>query len=295
MKCYSVPNAAGVGLRFPHYAHFLKERPPIPWIEVSPENHRIGVRQQLLEDLRADYPLSAHGVGLSLGSHEPLSKEHLQFLKDFCVRFEPSLVSEHIAWSSYGGAFLNDLLPLPYTEESLKLIVAHIQETQEFLGRKILVENPSSYLCFETSSMMESEFMVQVAKQSGCGILLDVNNVYVSAHNHGFDATSYIESIPSEMIGEIHLAGHQKVHAPNNQTLLIDHHGDAVADAVWDLFEMTLALKGAKPTLIEWDTDIPSIETLLHEASLAQRHIDKSSPLSPPGRQGDKEGGKGVR
>jgi uncharacterized protein (UPF0276 family) len=272
---HRIPNAAGVGLRFPHYAHFLEERPSISWIEVCPENHRTGVRQQLLEDLRADYPLSAHGIGLSLGSHGSLSKDHLQFLKDFCGRFEPSLVSEHIAWSSYGGAFLNDLLPVPYTEESLKLMVNHIQETQEFLGRKILVENPSSYLCFETSTMTEPEFMVRVAQHSGCGILLDVNNVYVSAHNHGFDAMAYIQSIPSALIEEIHLAGHQKVQAPNNQTLLIDHHGNAVSQAVWTLFERTLSLRGAKPTLIEWDTDIPPLETLLHEAHLAQQRIDR--------------------
>jgi uncharacterized protein (UPF0276 family) len=270
-----VPKAAGVGLRFPHYAHFLEERPSVPWIEVCPENHRTGVRQEVLEKLRTDYPLSAHGVGLSLGSHEPLSKEHLQFLKDFCIRFEPSLVSEHVAWSSYAGAFLNDLLPVPYTEESLQVIVNHIQETQEFLGRKILVENPSSYLCFETSTMTEAEFMVRVATHSGCGILLDVNNVYVSAHNHGFDADAYIQTIPSTLIEEIHLAGHQKVRAPNNQTLLIDHHGNAVQDAVWSLFEQTLQLKGVKPTLIEWDTDIPSVESLLHEATLAQQRIDK--------------------
>ena len=266
----NIPNAAGVGLRFPHFEHFLEHRPSIAWIEVCPENHRTGVRQKLLEDLRADYPLSAHGVGLSLGSDQPLLKDHLQFLKDFCLRFEPQLVSEHISWAGYGDAFLNDLLPLPYTEESLAVIVSHIQETQEFLNRKILVENPSTYLSFETSVMSEAEFMVEVAKRSGCGILLDVNNIYVNAHNHGLDAEAYIQSIPSTLIEEIHLAGHQKVQAPNHQTLLIDYHWAPVSDAVWALFEKTLMLKGAKPTLIEWDTNVPPVETLLHEASLAQ-------------------------
>lgn len=270
-----IPNKAGVGLRFPHYKRLLKERPKIPWLEVSPENHRTGVRQKLLEDLRQDYPLSAHGVGLSLGSDEPLSKDHLQFLKDFCDRFEPCLVSEHISWASYEGAYLNDLLPLPYTEESLQVTVNHIQETQDFLGREVLVENPSSYLFFETSTLEEPHFMVEVAKRSGCKILLDVNNVYVSAKNHHFDAEAYIKAIPSDLIGEIHLAGHQEVQAPNNQTLLIDHHGDHVCDEVWTLFQKTLEIKGAKPTLIEWDNNIPSLETLLGEAHRAQGLIDQ--------------------
>ncbi len=271
----SIPHTAGIGLRVPHYSHFLKERPSVTWIEVCPENHRIGVRQKLLDDLRSDYPLSAHGVGLSLGGADPLSQEHLQFLKDFCLRFEPDLVSEHVAWARHGGAFLNDLLPLPYTEETLVIIVNHIHQTQEFLGRRIVVENPSSYLCFETSTMTEADFMVAVANKSGCGILLDVNNVYVTAHNHGIDADTYIQTIPSHLIEEIHLAGHQRVNAPNNQTLLIDHHGAPVCEAVWKLFERTISLKGPKPTLIEWDTDVPSIDVLLNEAHLAQRILEK--------------------
>ena len=270
----AMPKRAGVGLRFRHYEHFLKERPSVPWIEVHPENHRTGVRQKLLEDIRQDYPISAHGIGLSLGSDEPLSKDHLQFLKDFCDRFEPRLFSEHVSWASHGGTFLNDLLPLPYTEESLKVVVDNIQKTQDFLGRQILVENPSSYLCFETSTMSEETFIVEAAKRSGCGILLDVNNVYVSAENHQLDAEAYIESIPSALIGEIHLAGHQVVQAPNNQTLLIDNHGDHVCEAVWDLFKKTVEMKGPKPTLIEWDTEVPSIETLLDEAHLAQDIMD---------------------
>ena len=271
---FMIPSQAGVGLRYPHYEYFLENKPPVPWIEVSPENHRIGVRHKILEKVRQDYPLSVHGVGLSLGSDEPLSMEHLKFLKSFCETFEPGLVSEHIAWARYDQVFMNDLLPLPYTQETLEILVDHIQETQEFLGRPILVENPSSYLQFDHSSMTEEVFMVEVAKKSGCGILLDVNNIYVSSKNHGFDPKAYIQAIPGDLIGEIHLAGHQVVKGPHDKTLLIDHHGDHVAQDVWDLYGATIAEKGRKPTLIEWDNNIPEVAVLLEEAEHAEAVMD---------------------
>lgn len=270
-----IPAAAGVGLRTDHYSYFLDNRPSIPWVEVCPENFRSGMRQKVLDALRQDYPISSHSVGLSLGSDEPLSQEHLGFLKSFCDRYEPTLVSEHISWASYDRVFLNDLLPVPYTEESLQVTVDHILETQDFLKRQILVENPSSYLQFTHSTMSEPQFMKEVIKRAGCKILLDVNNIYVSAQNHGFDPYAYLEEIPADMIGEIHLAGHQRVPAPNNKTFLIDHHGDFVCDAVWDLYKKTIQSKGQIPTLIEWDNNIPEPEVLLEEAQKAQRILDQ--------------------
>jgi uncharacterized protein (UPF0276 family) len=265
-----VPTSAGIGLRPPHFEAFLEKKPVISWIEVIPENHRSGVRRRLLEQLRSLYPLSVHSIGLSLGGAGPLSKDHLRFLKEFCDQFDPGLVSDHVAWTGEGGVFLNDLLPLPYTEESLKTIVSHIQETQDFLGRQILVENPSTYLSFNTSSMDEAEFMVEMADRSGCLILLDVNNIHVSSHNNGWDALSYIQKIPKKLVGEIHLAGHQVVQAPYGKTLLIDHHGDFISKNVWALYEKALEALGPKPTLIEWDANIPPLEVIIKEAKKAE-------------------------
>lgn len=269
----TVPTRAGIGLRPAHYETFLHDLPPVPWIEVIPENHRSGVRRQLLHTLLKTYPLSIHSIGLSLGGVDPLSKEHLHFLREFCNEFQPAMVSDHVAWTGHGDVFLNDLLPLPYTEKSLTLIVEHIQETQEFLKRQILVENPSTYLTFETSTMEEADFMVEMAKRSGCLILLDVNNIYVSSHNHGWTALDYIRKMPQGFVGEIHLAGHQKVQAPNNKTLLIDHHGDFIADAVWELYSKTVETLGPKPTLIEWDTNMPTLEVLQKEAAKADSYL----------------------
>ena len=280
MRCRFVgPINAGIGLRPHHLEEFIKTSPSISWIEVIPENHRSGVRRQALEHLRLTYPLSVHSIGLSLGKAGALSKDHLRFLKEFCDIFQPFLVSDHVAWTGTDDVFLNDLLPLPYTDESLKITVDHIQETQDFLGRQILVENPSSYLTFKTSTLEEADFMVEVAQQSGCLILLDVNNVYVSSYNHGWDALAYIKKIPPPLVGEIHLAGHQKVHVPNHQTMLIDHHGDYVAKNVWDIYEKTLGLLGPKPTLIEWDTNIPPLNTLLEEAAKAQAYLEIRQPV----------------
>ena len=215
--------------------------------------------------IRADYPISLHGVGLSLGSTDPLDMEHLAKLKALMARCQPGLVSEHLSWSSVAGRYMNDLLPLPYTEEALSHIALRITQTQDYLGHQILIENLSSYLRYSHSTIPEWEFLVSVAEKTDCGILLDVNNIHVSAVNHDFDPYHYIQSIPSTAIHELHLAGFQDA-----GDCLIDTHGTPVSDAVWQLYRYTLRCHGVKPTLIEWDSDIPELPVLLNEAAKAQ-------------------------
>lgn len=241
------------------------------WFEVHSENFFCAGGEMLtvLEAVRRDYPLSLHGVGLSLGSSDRLHREHLVKLKALAARVEPALVSEHLCWGAIGPRHLNDLLPLPYTEEALDLMVAHVQAAQEFLGRRILIENVSTYLSFRHSCIPESEFVATLAARSGCGILLDVNNVYVNSVNHGFDAHAYIDAIPAEAVKEIHLAGFtpkEGLDAP----LLIDSHSRPVSDAVWALYREALEHVGPIPTLIEWDQDIPELDVLLAEAAKAE-------------------------
>lgn len=263
-----IPDRAGIGLRAAHYREVLASRPAVGWFEVHSENYFGDGGQPLhyLERIRADYPISLHGVGLSLGSVGALDQDHLCRLKALAQRIEPGLVSEHLCWSAYAGRHLNDLLPLPYTEEALDVVCSKVQAAQDFLGRQILVENVSSYLRFSHSSMDEWDFLAQVAVRSGCGILLDVNNIYVSACNHGFDARRYLRAIPAAAVREIHLAGFDRVDG-----LLIDTHGTRVCDAVWTLYRETRSLVGPVPTLIEWDTDIPDLAVLLEEAATAHR------------------------
>ncbi|MGZ5034084.1 MAG: MNIO family bufferin maturase [Usitatibacter sp.] len=259
--------SVGIGLRAPHYAQILGRRPALAFLEVHSENFFAAGGQPLawLERFRGEYALSLHGVGLSLGSADPLDERHLAKLESLVARFEPMLVSEHLCWSSFGGRHANDLLPLPYTEESLAHVVARIDAVQERLGRALLVENVSSYLQFPASTIPEWEFVAEVARRSGCGVLLDVNNIWVSAVNHGFDARRYLEAIEPATVGEVHLAGHERSGA-----LLIDTHGERVCDDVWDLFDASLARFGSRPTLIEWDTDIPALDVLLEEADKAR-------------------------
>lgn len=261
-----IPARAGIGLRAPHYRELMDTLPAVGWLEVHSENYfgEGGQPLHYLEQARSHYPLSLHGVGLSLGSADPLNRAHLGKLKRLAERFEPALVSEHLCWCSAGGRYLNDLLPLPYTEEALALVSRHIDEAQTFLGRRILVENVSSYLQFAHSTLPEWAFLAETAARSGCGILLDVNNIYVSAVNHGFDADRYLEAIPVEAVGEIHLAGFD-----SNGDCLIDTHGKPVADEVWALYRRAVRRFGRVPTLIEWDTDIPPLAVLLDEASKA--------------------------
>lgn len=262
----------GIGLRHCHFNDTLSTLPPIDWLEVHSENFfaRGSAACALLDDIRSHYPLSAHGVGLSLGSADGLSAPHLQQLKAFIARYEPGLVSEHISWSALGGVHINDLLPLPYTEEALAVVARNISAAQEALGRAIAVENPSSYLQFSHSTMPEWEFMREVALRSGCKLLLDVNNVYVSAHNHGFDPLAYLQALPKHAISEIHLAGYTE-EAMDSETVLIDTHSAPVHAPAWALYAEALKLFGDIPTLIEWDSEIPPLERLLEEAGTAKK------------------------
>ena len=260
---------AGIGLRASHMRELLARRPAVPWVEVHAENYMADARALAsLESVRRDYPVSLHGVGLSLGSAGPLDRHHLDRLRGLADIVEPCLVSEHLSWSTSGGAYLNHLLPLPYTLETLSLIAAHVEEVQERLGRRILVENPSSYLRFRHSAMPEAEFLGELVRRTGCGLLCDVNNVYVSAWNVGLDAEAYLAALPAGAVGEIHLAGHA-VNDADGVSLLIDDHGSPVSPAVWRLYLQALDRFGPVPTLIEWDTDIPALDVLLAEAHKA--------------------------
>ena len=263
---HKLPSRAGIGLRVPHYRELLETRPNIGWLEVHSENFfgSGGQPLHLLERVREHYTLSLHGVGLSLGSADGVSHAHLVQLKALATRFQPALLSDHLCWAAIGGRHLNDLLPLPYTEEALDVVCSNIGRTQDFLSREILVENVSSYLQFGASSLTEWDFLAEVARRTGCGILLDVNNIYVSAVNHGFDPLAYLDAMPAEHVREIHLAGFD-----SNGLCLIDTHGKRVAGPVWNLYGEALSRVGALPTLIEWDTDVPTLDTLLDEAGKA--------------------------
>ena len=257
----------GIGLRAPHYAEVAGRRPALDFLEVHSENFfgDGGAPLAWLERLRPDYPLSLHGVGLSLGSADPLDERHLQRLASLAARFEPMLVSEHLCWSSVGGRHANDLLPLPFTEEALAHVAARIAHVQQRLGRRILIENVSSYATFPESAIPEWEFLSEVARRAGCGILLDVNNVRVNAANHGFDARTYLRALDPAAIGQYHLAGYEEADG-----LLIDTHGRPVAAEVWALYEFALARFGPRPALVEWDTDLPALDVLLEEAAKAR-------------------------
>lgn len=264
-----LPVATGVGLRSPHLAEVLATRPPIPWLEVHPENYLGGgPAAQALETLGRDYPIGLHAVGLSLGSAAGPDRRHLARLERLVERLAPALVSEHLAWSQLGGAYLNHLLPLPYTEESLAVVCRNVDAVQEALRRPVLIENPSGYLRFRSSTIPEPEFLAALVARTGCGLLCDVNNVYVTAHNLGLDPVAYLDALPVSAVGEIHLAGHAANDA-DGLTILIDDHGSPVADPVWTLYERALRRFGPVPTLVEWDTDVPALEVLLTEARRA--------------------------
>ncbi len=276
-----IPAAAGIGLRGPHHSQFLTDAPSVAWLEAHSENFFAadGIALGALERIRADYPLSLHGVGLSLGSAGPLRQEHLAKLGRLVERLEPGLVSEHLCWGAVGEYHLNDLLPVPYTEEALDHMAERITQAQDFLGRQILIENVSSYMEFKDSTIPEWEFLAAVSARSGCGILLDVNNIYVSANNHGFQATDYIDAIPADMVGEIHLAGHS-TQVYDDRAVLVDTHDAPVCDDVWALFEATLRRIGPRPTLIEWDSELPPLATLVAEARKAQDMMDMAHELA---------------
>ena len=264
--------AAGIGLRSPHVRKVRSERPPVRWFEVHSENYFAdgGPALAALDDLRTDYPLSLHGVGMSLGSCDPLDRAHLAKLKRLADRIEPALVSEHLCWSGVGGRHFNDLLPLPYTEEALAHVTTRVGEVQDALGRELLVENVSTYLGFAEATVPEWEFVAELARRSGCKLLLDVNNIYVNAVNHGFGADRYLAAIPGDKVAEIHLAGFER-----SGPYLIDTHSAPVAPEVWALYARAIARFGPRPTLIEWDLDIPAFEVLAREAATAQAILDE--------------------
>jgi uncharacterized protein (UPF0276 family) len=269
-----IPAAAGIGLRFMHHECVLDTQPAVAWFEVHAENYFGGGKlRRTLETVRRDYPLSLHGVGLSLGSAAGLDPVHLGRLVELANAIEPALVSEHLSWSLSDGHYLADLLPLPMTEEALEVVCRHVQQAQEALKRAILIENPSTYLQFQHSAIPEWEFLRELVVRSGCGILCDVNNIFVSASNHGWDPLRYLDSLPAAAVGELHLAGHAERVMEDGRVLRIDEHGSRVAPAVWALYEQALRRYGPRPTLIEWDTQIPSFEVLLDEAGAADRRL----------------------
>jgi uncharacterized protein len=264
---------AGIGWRSPHYRALLELNPPLGFLEVHSENFfgDGGQPHEFLARARERYPLSLHGVGLSLGSADPLDQTHLAALRGLAQRYQPAFVSEHLCWSSIDGRHLNELLPLPYNEETLRAVSERIDHVQSFLGRRILIENISAYVRFRERGIPEPEFLSQLCGRSGCGLLLDINNVYVNAVNHGFDPAAYLDAIPAALVEEIHLAGHDAADA-----CLIDTHGQPVHDAVWALYRRTLARIGPVPTLIEWDSAIPELPVLLAQAARADRERDKA-------------------
>jgi uncharacterized protein len=264
-----LPAVAGIGLRSPHMAQILETHWGVGWLEVHAENYmNFGPATATLERVREQYRLAVHGVGLSLGSARGIDDAHLARLKEVCDRLEPAMVSEHLAWSVGDGIYLSDLLPVPYDEEALCIVCQNIERTQDAIKRSILIENLSAYVGFACSTMAEPQFLTEIVKRTGCGLLLDVNNVYVSAYNLGFNAEAYIAALPSAAIGEVHLAGHAENDTPDGK-VLIDSHGSCIASEVWSLYCNTIKRFGPRPTLIEWDSDLPPLATLLGEAMWA--------------------------
>lgn len=270
----ALPPVAGIGLRAPHVLEIIEHRPAIDWLEVHPENYMGdgGPSHVQLNAIRQEYDLSFHAVGLSLGSAEGVDAGHVRRLRDLAHRYEPTLVSDHLSWSVAGGIYLNDLLPLPLTEEALSVVCANVDAVQSALGRRILVENPSTYVAFDHAPIAEPEFLAELCRRTGCGLLLDVNNIYVSAMNLRFDPRNYLMAVPGDRVEEIHLAGHA-VTQRGGREVRIDDHGSPVCDAVWRLFAEAVWRFGPRPTLIEWDTDIPPLATLLAEAEMADRYL----------------------
>ena len=270
-----LPDAPGVGYKPQHHAAILSDPGAVDWLEVHAENY-MGDGGRPLAQLRAmaeRFAISVHGVGLSIGGEGDLDRAHLSRLRHLCDWLKPQSFSEHLAWSTHGAEFLNDLLPLPYTAATLARVSAHVDEVQQALGRRMLLENPSSYLAFEDSTMSETDFLGEVAARSGCGLLLDVNNVFVSATNLGLSAQDYIAAFPLDLVGEIHLGGHDEDHDDTGAPLLIDSHARAVVDPVWALLDDVLARSGPRPVLIEWDNDVPDWPDLAAEAARAARAL----------------------
>ena len=264
-----LPASPGVGYKPQHFSDIMAASGPVGWLEIHAENY-MGAGGRPLAQMRLlaeRFPISCHGVGLSIGGDGALNADHLARLKALVGWLNPASFSEHLAWSTHDGAYLNDLLPLPYTQATLARVVAHIDQVQEVLGRRMLLENPSSYLAFAETEMTEVDFLAEIARRSGCGLLLDVNNVFISAINQQTAPYAYINDFPLDLVGEIHLGGHEAQRDEQGAALLIDTHGTAVADQVWALYAHCLARGGAKPTLIEWDNDVPDWPVLMAEAA----------------------------
>jgi uncharacterized protein (UPF0276 family) len=282
---HSIAGLAGTSLKDGHVPAILTEKQD-GFFEVHAENYMGagGARHAALTRIRQDYPVSLHGVCMSIGGPQPLDQAHLRRFKALVDRYEPALVSEHLAWSTHATTYYNDLLPLPYTRVTLARVADHLDEVQEAIRRPILLENPSTYVIFPESTMSETVFIRELACRTGCGLLLDVNNVFVSATNHGYSALSYLADFPLEHVGEIHLAGHAEQADDEGDLLLIDSHDRPVADAVWQLFATVIGQCGPIPTLVEWDSDIPDWPVLKAEAAAAQAILDRHACSFLPGR-----------
>jgi uncharacterized protein (UPF0276 family) len=278
MRQTLLPSRPGVGFKPEHFSDIDREPQPLGFFEVHAENYMGagGPPHARLAKLRQDYALSVHGVGLSIGGAQPLDLEHLARLKTLCDRYQPESFSEHLAWSSHGENFYNDLLPLPYNQATLDSVVSHVDQVQETLGRRMLLENPATYLLFEASDIEETEFLRAVARRTGCGLLLDINNVFVAAANHNLDPRAYLARFPLADVGEIHLSGHSETEDEHGAALLIDSHDTPVKDPVWTLYGETIAKTGPLPTLIEWDNDVPDWATLRAEAMAAGVILDRA-------------------
>jgi uncharacterized protein (UPF0276 family) len=264
---------AGIGLRSPHLAEIVRERPATGFLEIHAENYlAYSPALDTVERLREDYEFSVHAVGLSLGSVDGLDEAHLDRVASLIRRLEPALVSDHLAWSVTGGRYFNDLLPLPYTEEALGVVERNVHRLQERLGRQVLVENPSCYLAFAHSTLSEPEFLAELVRRTGCGVLLDANNIVVTAHNLRLDPAAWLRELPPAAIGQYHVAGHA-VNDADGEPILIDDHGSRVAEGVWSLFVEIVRRYGPRPTLVEWDTDLPALGVLLEEARQAGRAL----------------------
>ena len=267
----TLPAAPGVGFKSKHFQAVIDTPGSVEWLEIHAENYMGGGGRPIaqLQKLRELFPISCHGVGLSIGGGEPLDGEHLQRLRHLTAWLDPASFSEHLAWSTHDGQYLGDLLPLPYTEKTLGRVCGHVDQLQEALARPMLLENPSNYLEFEETEMEEVDFLAEIAARTGCGLLLDINNVFVSSVNRGWDAGDYIRGFPLDLVGEIHLGGHEADRNGQNRNLLIDNHAAEVADPVWDLYRLAIELAGPLPTLIEWDNDVPGWPVLAAESDRA--------------------------
>ena len=281
---HPIEGLAGTSLKHEHLPAIIAEGKQDGFFEVHAENYMGGggPPHRALESIRRDNPVSLHGVCMSIGGAQPLDKAHLERFRGLVERYEPALVSEHLAWSTHETTYFNDLLPLPYTEATLARVCDHIDQVQEAIRRRMLLENPSTYITFHESTMSETDFIRAIARRTGCGLLLDINNVFVSATNHGFSAREYLSDFPLSRVGEIHLAGHAEQTDDEGDLLLIDSHDGPVVDAVWKLFEIVIGRRGPLPTLIEWDSNIPDWPILRAEAITAQAMLDRHKAIALP-------------